>query len=85
MLTAARIVRRRGPERIAVAVPTASLNTINMVALDVDIDVDMIICPNIRTGSYFAVAEAYRNWYDLSKDEVLDMLKRHNILSGKAE
>jgi putative phosphoribosyl transferase len=85
MLTAARMVRRRGPERIVVAVPTASLSTINLVARDVDIDVDMIVCPNIRTGSYFAVAEAYRNWYDLSKDEVVSMLKRYNFLSGEAE
>jgi predicted phosphoribosyltransferase len=81
MLTAARMVRRRGPERIVVAVPTASLSTINLVARDVE----MIFCPNIRTGSYFAVAEAYRNWHDLSRDEVVDMLNRHNFLSGKAK
>lgn len=81
MMTAARMVRRSGPERIVVAVPTASLSTINLVAQDVD----MIVCPNIRTGSYFAVAEAYRNWHDLSKEEVIGMLKRHNFLSEKAE
>jgi len=77
MMTAARMVRRRGPERIVVAVPTASLSTINLV----ERDVDMIVCPNIRTGSYFAVAEAYRNWYDLSQEEVVGVLKRHNFLS----
>ena len=77
MMTAARMVRRRGPERIVVAVPTASLSTINLV----ERDVDMIVCPNIRTESYFAVAEAYRNWYDLSQEEVVGMLKRHNFLS----
>lgn len=81
MLTAAGMVRRRGPERIVVAVPTASLSTINLVARDVN----LIVCPNIRTGSYFAVAEAYRNWYDLSRDEVVGMLKRHTFLSEKAE
>jgi predicted phosphoribosyltransferase len=78
MMTAARMVRRRGPERIAVAVPTASLSTINLLAQDVD----QIVCPNIRTGRYFAVAEAYRDWHDLSRDEVVAMLKRHNRLSG---
>jgi putative phosphoribosyl transferase len=81
MMTAARMVRRRGPEKIAVAVPTASLHTINLVAEAVD----MIVCPNIRTGSYFAVAEAYKNWYDLSREEVVDLLRRYNFLSGKAE
>jgi putative phosphoribosyl transferase len=80
MMTAAAMARRRGPERIVIAVPTASLSTINLVARDVEV----IFCPNIRTGSYFAVADAYRNWHDLSKDEVVGMLKRHNFLSEKA-
>ena len=81
MMTAARMVRRRNPEKIVVAVPTASLHTIRLVAQEVD----MIICPNIRTGSYFAVADAYRNWYDLSRDEVVDLLKKHKFLSGEAD
>jgi putative phosphoribosyl transferase len=79
MITAARMVRRREPEKIVVAVPTASLHTIDLVAREVD----MIVCPNIRTGSYFAVAEAYRNWYDLSRDEVVDLLRMHKFLSEK--
>jgi putative phosphoribosyl transferase len=71
MTVAARMVRRRAPEKIVVAVPTASLNTIEMVAEEVE----MIVCPNIRTGSYFAVAEAYRNWYDLSREDVSRILR----------
>jgi predicted phosphoribosyltransferase len=81
MTTAARLVRRHEPEKIVVAVPTASLHTIEMVAEEVE----MIVCPNIRTGSYFAVAEAYRNWYDLSREEVLGMLRTYNILSEKTK
>jgi putative phosphoribosyl transferase len=81
MMTAARLVRRRGPEKIVVAVPTASLHTLRLVAEEVD----MIVCPNIRTGSYFAVADAYGNWYDLSREEVVDLLKKHKFLSWKAD
>jgi putative phosphoribosyl transferase len=81
MMTAARMVRRRGPEQIVVAVPTASLHTIRLVAEEVD----MIVCPNIRTGTYFAVADAYRNWYDLTREEVVDLLKKQKISSGKAD
>ena len=81
MMTAARMVRRRGPEKIVVAVPTASLQTIELVAQDVD----MIVCPNIRTGSYFAVADAYRNWHDLSREEVVGLLRIYNFLSEEAE
>jgi putative phosphoribosyl transferase len=80
MMTAARMVRKREPEKIVVAVPTASLHTIKQVAEEVD----MIVCPNIRTGSYFAVADAYRNWYDLSREEVVDLLRKHKFSSGKA-
>jgi putative phosphoribosyl transferase len=80
MMTAARMVRKREPEKIVVAVPTASLHTIRLVAEEVD----MIVCPNIRTGSYFAVADAYRNWYDLSREEVVDLLRKHKFSSGKA-
>ena len=78
MMVAARMVGRQQPERIVVAVPTASLHTIDLIAEEVD----EIICLNVRTGSYFAVAEAYRNWYDLSRDEVVYQLKKHKFLAG---
>ena len=78
MMVAARMVGRQQPERIVVAVPTASLHTIDLIAEEVD----EIICLNVRTGSYFAVAEAYRNWYDLSRDEVVYQLKQHKFLAG---
>jgi putative phosphoribosyl transferase len=81
MVTAARMVRRRGPEQIVVAVPTASLHTIRLVAEEVD----MIFCSNVRTGRHFAVADAYRNWYDLSRVAVVDLLKKHKFLSGNAD
>lgn len=77
MMTAARMVRRQKPEKIVVAVPTASLHTIDLMAREVD----RIVCLNVRTGGYFAVAEAYRNWYDLSRDEVCDLLRKHKFLA----
>ena len=81
MMTAVRIVRRRDPADIVVAVPTASWNTIEIL-LD---EVDTIVCPNIRTGSFFAVADAYLNWYDLSRDEVLNLLKKYETTRPKSE
>lgn len=69
MMAAARLVRRRKPATIVVAIPTASLNTIKMLSTFVD----MIVCSNIRSGYSFAVADAYRNWYDLSREEVVSM------------
>jgi putative phosphoribosyl transferase len=75
MLAAIRMVRRQELAKIVVAVPTASIDTIRRVAQEVD----EIVCPNVRTGPYFAVADAYRDWYDLTREEVVEML-RHNRL-----
>lgn len=78
MMTAARMVRRRDPSQIVVAVPTASLSTVELLAPEVD----MIVCPNIRSGYSFAVADAYKDWYDLSRDEVIGLLRKHGLLAG---
>ena len=74
MMTAANMVRRRKPAMLVVAVPTASLNTIEMLSEYVD----MIVCSNIRSGYSFAVADADRNWYDLTREEVVSMLRKFN-------
>lgn len=71
MLAAAGLVRARGARQVIVAVPTASRRTVNSLLPEVD----MLVCLNIRTGPIFAVAEAYRHWYDLDDREVLDLLR----------
>ena len=72
MRTAIAALRRLGAARIVVAVPPASarsLETLRKLA-------DGIVCPDIRGGASFAVADAYDEWRDLSDDEVEAMLKR---------
>ncbi len=39
-------------------------------------EMDQICCADIRNATYFAVAAAYRNWYDLSEEEVVDLLEK---------
>ena len=72
MLAAARSVRKSIPKNIVVAVPTASLGAIELLMPEVD----KIACLNIRSGPSFAVADAYENWYDLTDEEVLKILKK---------
>ncbi|MDM7935821.1 MAG: phosphoribosyltransferase family protein [Methanothrix sp.] len=79
MLAAASVVRRRGPERIVVAVPTASASAVRMLSQHVE----MIVCPNIRSGYIFAVADAYRRWHDLERSEVLGLLRSHGYTAGR--
>jgi putative phosphoribosyl transferase len=71
MLAAARSARKRKPKKIVVAVPTASLSAIELLAPEVD----EVVCLNIRSGTVFAVADAYKNWYDLSDEEVIKILR----------
>ena len=70
MLAAARSVKEKTPKKIIVAVPTGSLGAIELLVPEVD----EIVCLNIRSGSSFAVAEAYENWYDLRDEEVQEIL-----------
>ena len=78
MLAAVRMVRRRHPAETVIAVPTAALRTVERLATEVD----RIVCPNIRSGRMFAVAAAYRNWYDLERSEVLELLHSDGFSAG---
>jgi predicted phosphoribosyltransferase len=75
MLAGVRLVRRRQPAETVIAVPTAALRTVERLAPEVD----RIVCPNIRTIRVFAVASAYRNWSDLSRGEVMELLRLHGF------
>ena len=57
--------------KIVVAIPTAPVSAIKLVSSFAD----EIVCPNIRSGSFFAVAEAYKVWFDLTDNDVLELLK----------
>lgn len=57
--------------KIVVAIPTAPVSAIKLVGSFAD----EIVCPNIRSGSFFAVAEAYEVWFDLTDNDVLELLK----------
>jgi len=71
MLAAARSARKRTPQKIIVAVPTASMGAVELLAPEVN----EIVCLNIRSGPVFAVADAYKNWYDLTDEEVIRILE----------
>ncbi len=71
MLSAINSIRKYSPGRVAVAVPTASRNAIELVSPHAD----CIFCPNIRDTALFAVADAYQEWHDLDDREVIGILK----------
>ena len=70
ILAAIDAVRKQGAARVIVAVPTAPSSSISRV----EPQADAIYCANIKDVRSFAVAEAYRNWWDLTRKEVMELL-----------
>lgn len=66
-------VRRKQPAKAVLAVPTASVSSLERLGEAAD----EIYCANVRGGPIFAVADAYRSWRDLTEAEVLALLERH--------
>jgi putative phosphoribosyl transferase len=76
MLAALRHIRKKMPSRLIVAVPTAPERTIKRILPETD----DVVCLNVRSGFSFAVADAYRNWYDLTDNDVLAILKEQGLM-----
>jgi putative phosphoribosyl transferase len=72
MLAAIEYAKKRNPSKIVIAVPTGSHKTVKKISPFADV----LCCLNIREDYPYAVAEAYRNWYDVSDEEVLRMMKQ---------
>lgn len=72
MLATVKTLRNKAAE-IVVAVPTAPVNAIKLISSYAD----KIVCLNIRSGLIFAVADAYKVWYDLTNRDIIDILKRN--------
>ena len=72
MLAAIRSIKKKNPKRIIAAVPTASAAAVKLVSRKVD----KILCLNVRSGPFFAVADAYRKWRDLTDEEVIEILRK---------
>lgn len=70
MTEAIRFMERKKTGKVFVAVPTAPEETVKRIVTLVE---EMHVL-NIRTGSPFAVAEAYEDWYDLTDEEVISLL-----------
>jgi predicted phosphoribosyltransferase len=72
MMASINFVKKRKPRRVVVAIPTAPESSIQFISDSVD----EILCLNIRRGFYFAVADAYHHWHDLSDEEVMELLEQ---------
>ena len=71
MLTTVKAAKQNKIMELIVSVPTAPISAINLLRPHVD----QIVCLNIRSGAFFAVADAYMNWFDLHDEDVIELLK----------
>jgi predicted phosphoribosyltransferase len=71
MLAAVKMINRYTPRKIIICIPTAPLHTIKLF----EDKVDFIECPNVRRTTWFAVADAYKNWYDVPESEVKEIIR----------
>lgn len=71
MSEAVRFVEKEEAGKSIVAVPTASESSINFLLHEVD----ELHCLNVR-GYPFAVADAYVEWYNVTDEEVMSILRR---------
>ncbi|MFX1288321.1 MAG: phosphoribosyltransferase [Promethearchaeota archaeon] len=78
MLAAIKMIKKYKPKQLYVGVPTAPFHTVNRIQHEID----EIYCPNIRKASWFAVADAYKHWYDVPESEVLDIIKKSKFYLG---
>ncbi len=67
------VLKSAGVARLGIAVPTGHAEAVWRLAREVD----TVYCPNIREESPYAVAEAYREWQDLTEDQVQALLARY--------
>lgn len=75
MRAAIDFVKSRGAKEVIVAVPTGCLESL----LKLSEHVDLIICLNVRSGPWFAVADAYVEWRDLDYEDVLRLMRSYDI------
>jgi len=71
MAAAVESIRKQRPREVIVAVPTGSREAVKLISSKAD----LVVCLNIRVGPIFAVADAYKEWYDLSDEEVIQYLR----------
>lgn len=79
MLAAIHMINNYNPRKVYVAVPTAPYHTV----LRIQNNVNEIFCPNIKNTTWFAVADAYQNWYDVPESEVIETLRKSKCYIDK--
>ncbi len=74
MFAAVEMVKKQHPKKVVVASPVASLRSVELFKKVAD-EVVVLESPI----NFYAVAQVYENWYDVSDEEVLSLLKEYGF------
>jgi putative phosphoribosyl transferase len=77
MLAAIKMLKKYEPASLYVSVPTASKSAENLI----ENEISELFCPHIPNAWHFAVANAYKFWYDVPEKEVKEILSKSNFYS----
>lgn len=72
MIVGCRFLKKRKPKKIIVAVPCTSKEAFTRIQNEAD----EVVSLNIKESYPFAVADFYRNWYDVEDEEVIKILRK---------
>jgi predicted phosphoribosyltransferase len=70
MYTTLKALEKEQVKETIVAVPTSPESAIELIKPLAQ----KIVCLNLRSGYTFAVADAYKNWYDLDDSDVIKLM-----------
>lgn len=73
LIAAIKTVKNRNPKSITVAVPVSSYESYYKIKELVD----NMICPIVSDEYFFAVANYYDEWFDLTEDQIKGILQRY--------
>lgn len=68
-------VKKFNPKSIKVAVPVCSYSAYYKIKELVD----NVVCPIVSDEEFFAVANYYKIWYDLSETEIITILEKYRV------
>lgn len=73
MMLACKIIKGGGAAKVMVGVPTGNPRALSLISPHVA----FIACLNVRSTPFFAVADAYQSWSDLTEEETERMIKEY--------
>jgi putative phosphoribosyl transferase len=75
-LLAGKLTHYKDTGALIPAIPSGCLPVAERTVKKILTETDEVICLNVRSSSSFAVADAYRNWYDLTDEDVLTIIEK---------